>query len=128
MIGPLLRVAASAAAARSLRVAANEAMTRAALTLGAALAIPARLRMFNWLRRRHQCGSECQICSERCTVQAIHPTGEINPNECIYCLECQTYYVDDHICPPLVASRKKRERRLALAAGQDISAERPDNG
>ena len=96
--------------------------------LGAALAIPARLRMFNWLRRRHQCGSECQICSERCTVQAIHPTGEINPNECIYCLECQTYYVDDHICPPLVASRKKRERRLALAAGQDISAERPDNG
>ncbi|WNJ99566.1 4Fe-4S binding protein [Thalassospiraceae bacterium LMO-JJ14] len=96
--------------------------------LGAALAIPARLRMFNWLRRRHQCGSECQICSERCTVQAIHPTGEINPNECIYCLECQTYYVDDHICPPLVASRKKRERRQALTAGQDISAERPDHG
>jgi len=95
--------------------------------LGAALAIPARLRMFNWLRRRHQCGSECQICSERCTVQAIHPTGEINPNECIYCLECQTYYVDDHICPPLVASRKKRERRLALASGQDISIERPED-
>ncbi len=95
--------------------------------LGAALAIPARLRMFNWLRRRHQCGSECQICSERCTVQAIHPTGEINPNECIHCLECQTYYVDSHICPPLVASRKKRERRLALAAGEDISDERFDN-
>jgi len=95
--------------------------------LGAALAIPARLRMFNWLRRRHQCGSECQICSERCTVQAIHPTGEINPNECIYCLECQTYYVDDHICPPLVASRKKRERRLALASGQDVSMERPED-
>ncbi|MBO6519596.1 MAG: regulatory protein NosR [Rhodospirillales bacterium] len=88
--------------------------------LGAALAIPARLRMFNWLRRRHQCGRECQICSERCTVQAIHPTGEINPNECIYCLECQTYYMDDHICPPLVATRKKRERRLALASGQAV--------
>ncbi len=91
--------------------------------LGAALAIPARLRMFNWLRRRHQCGSECQICSERCTVQAIHPTGEINPNECIYCLECQTYYVDDHVCPPLVLRRKKRERRLALNDGHDISTE-----
>ena len=95
--------------------------------LGAALAIPARLRMFNWLRRRHQCGHECQICSERCTVQAIHPTGEINPNECIHCLECQTYYVDDHICPPLVAKRKKRERRMALAAGQNISAEASNN-
>lgn len=91
--------------------------------LGAALAIPARLRMFNWLRRRHQCGRECQICSERCTVQAIHPTGEINPNECIYCLECQTYYMDDHVCPPLVATRKKRERRLALANGQDVRME-----
>lgn len=91
--------------------------------LGAALAIPARLRMFNWLRRRRQCGSECQICSERCTVQAIHPTGEINPNECIHCLECQTYYVDDHVCPPLVVQRKKLERRHALAAGKDISAE-----
>ncbi len=91
--------------------------------LGAALAIPARLRMFNWLRRRHQCGRECQICSERCTVQAIHPTGEINPNECIYCLECQTYYMDDHICPPLVAARKKRERRLALAAGEVVNRE-----
>ena len=63
------------------------------------------------------------ICSERCTVQAIHPTGEINPNECIYCLECQTYYADDHICPPLVAQRKKRERRHALSAGQDVSTE-----
>jgi MYXO-CTERM domain-containing protein len=39
MIGPLLRVAASAAAARSLRSAANEAMNRALLTMGAALSI-----------------------------------------------------------------------------------------
>jgi len=39
MIGPLLRVAASAAAARSLRVAARDAATRAMLTLGAGAAI-----------------------------------------------------------------------------------------
>ena len=39
MIGPLLRVAASAAAARSLRVAAHEATTRALMTLGAAIAV-----------------------------------------------------------------------------------------
>ncbi|MCC7017230.1 MAG: regulatory protein NosR [Rhodospirillales bacterium] len=51
--------------------------------LGAALAIPARLRMFEWLKRRHQCGRECHICAVRCTVQAIHPNGAINPNECI---------------------------------------------
>jgi hypothetical protein len=39
MIGPLLRVAASAVAARSLRVAAHEAATRSLLTLGAGIAI-----------------------------------------------------------------------------------------
>ncbi|TAJ85563.1 MAG: hypothetical protein EPO10_07680 [Reyranella sp.] len=39
MIGPLLRVAASAAAARSLRAAAQDAVNRALLTMGAALAI-----------------------------------------------------------------------------------------
>ena len=39
MIGPLLRVAASAAAARSLRNAAHDVATRAMLAMGAALAI-----------------------------------------------------------------------------------------
>jgi hypothetical protein len=39
MIGPLLRVAASAAAARSLRTAAHEAAMRAILTIGAAVAV-----------------------------------------------------------------------------------------
>jgi hypothetical protein len=39
VIGPLLRVAASAAAARSLRVAAHDAASRALLTVGAGAAI-----------------------------------------------------------------------------------------
>jgi hypothetical protein len=39
MIGPLLRVAASAAAARSLRNAAHDAAMRAVLAVGAALAV-----------------------------------------------------------------------------------------
>lgn len=39
MIGPLLRVAASAAAARTLRSAAHDAATRAMMAVGAALAV-----------------------------------------------------------------------------------------
>ncbi|MBI2736215.1 MAG: hypothetical protein HYX38_06640 [Rhodospirillales bacterium] len=39
MIGPLLRVAASAAAARSLRNAAHDAATRALLAVAAAIAV-----------------------------------------------------------------------------------------
>jgi len=83
--------------------------------LGAALAIPARLRMFEWLKRRRQCGTECQICAVHCPVQAIHPLGQINPNECIHCLRCQTNYYDDKLCPPLIQRRTRREARAQLA-------------
>lgn len=79
--------------------------------LGAALAIPARIRMFEWLKRRWHCGRQCNICASKCPVQAIHPNGSINPNECIYCLNCQTLYFDDAVCPPLIERRKRREFR-----------------
>ncbi len=78
--------------------------------LGAALAVPARLRLFDWwLRRRKECGKQCQLCAVECEVQAIHSTGEINANECHFCLDCQATYWNDHKCPPLVTKRKKRE-------------------
>ncbi len=83
--------------------------------LGAALAIPARLRQFEWLRRRRQCGVECRICATTCPVQAIQPEGQIHPGECIYCLTCQVNYHDDQLCPPLVQRRLRRERRRAMA-------------
>ncbi len=79
--------------------------------LGAALAIPARLRMFDWLKRYRQCGNPCQQCANECMVQAIHPEGQINPNECIYCQHCQQLYYDDHRCPVMLQQRLKRERR-----------------
>ena len=78
--------------------------------LGAGLAIPARFRLFNWLKRRNECGRPCQICANECTVQAINSLGEINANECHYCLDCQKSYWNDHKCPPLVQLRKRRER------------------
>jgi len=84
--------------------------------LGAALAIPARLRMFEWLKRRVQCGRECRICATRCPVQAIHPLGQINPNECIHCLNCQTLYYNATTCPPLVARAQRRQRDKPTAA------------
>lgn len=79
--------------------------------LGAALAIPARMRMFEWLKRYRECGSECHVCARRCTVQAIHPLGQINPNECIYCLKCQANYFDHDICLHL---KKRAQRRQPL--------------
>jgi len=83
--------------------------------LGAALAIPSRLRIFDWLRRRKECGRPCQTCAVECEVQAIRPTGEINTNECHYCLDCQVTYWNTNKCPPLAEKRKKRERARKLA-------------
>lgn len=81
--------------------------------LGAALAIPGRFRLFDWwLRRRKECGKPCQVCSHRCSVRAIRPTGEINANECHYCLDCQVIYYNDRICLPLIDKRKRREQHL----------------
>lgn len=84
--------------------------------LGAALAIPGRLRMFEWLRRYKECGSPCRTCANECMVQAIHPEGHINPNECLYCMHCQILYHHDRRCPVMIKKRERRERRTALAS------------
>lgn len=80
--------------------------------LGAGLAIPAKLKLFDWIKRYpNDCGSPCQVCAKECMVQAIHPEGHINMNECVNCLHCQVRYADDQVCPVVVKKRKKRERR-----------------
>ncbi|KJZ39899.1 MULTISPECIES: transcriptional regulator NosR [Pseudomonas] len=76
--------------------------------LGAALAIPSNFRLFDWLKRRKDCGTPCQLCAKECEIQAIHPDGRINANECHYCLDCQMTYQNDNKCPPLINKRKKR--------------------
>jgi NosR/NirI family nitrous oxide reductase transcriptional regulator len=83
--------------------------------LGAALAIPGRIRMFEWLKRYPECGSPCQRCAKECPVQSIHPEGQINVNECIYCMHCQELYHDDHRCPHMIQVRLKREKFTALS-------------
>lgn len=89
--------------------------------LGAALAIPGRLRMFDWLRRYRECGNPCMRCFKECPVEAIHPEGHINPNECISCLHCQVLYHSDKKCPVKIQRRLKREKREALGKGIPIA-------
>ncbi len=89
--------------------------------LGGALAIPARIRMFDWLKRYRECGNPCHICANECPVDAIHPTGEINPNECINCLHCQLLYQSEAKCPVIIRQLKRRQ---AAQAGVAASAGR----
>lgn len=77
--------------------------------LGAGLAIPAKLKIFDWLKRRPQCGRECRLCETKCTVGAIDAIGRINANECVLCLRCQVIMNDDTQCPVL----KRRARAEA---------------
>ncbi|WP_238962888.1 NosR/NirI family protein [Pseudomonas sp. AF32] len=86
---------------------------RYACPLGAALAMPTRLRLFDWLKRRKECGNPCQLCARECEIQAIHPDGRINANECHYCLDCQMTWHNENKCPPLINKRKKRGKAPA---------------
>jgi NosR/NirI family nitrite reductase transcriptional regulator len=80
--------------------------------LGAGIAIPAKLKIFDWLKRRPQCGRECRLCETKCTVGAIDTLGRINPNECVLCLRCQVIMNDGTQCPVL----KRRARAEGVPA------------
>ena len=89
--------------------------------LGAALAIPAKMRVFEWMNRYRECGNPCQRCSAECMVQAIHPDGRISPNECLYCMHCQVLYQHDKKCP--VCIKKRKRRALLLGDTGQMAAE-----
>lgn len=94
--------------------------------LGGALAIPARMRMFNWLNRYHECGDPCQLCARECPVQAIHPTGEINPNECVNCLHCQVLYQSGDRCPVVIKKIKRHDKLVRSTAGLEAALARKE--
>ena len=93
--------------------------------LGAALAIPGKIRTFEWLKRWPECGTPCQRCANECPVQAIHPEGQINVNECVYCMHCQEVYHDDQRCPHMIQKRLKREKFVALSTPESRGEKKP---
>ena len=86
--------------------------------LGAALALLGRVRIFNWIARRSECGTPCQTCRHRCDYQAIAPAGKdagkIDYAECFQCLDCVQLYDDQDKCLPLVRERKGRTIPIRL--------------
>lgn len=74
--------------------------------LGGAMSLGGRLRIFNWLTRRPECGKPCQSCKAKCAYDAIEPTGEIRYDGCFQCLDCVGIYHDDKRCPVLIYEKK----------------------
>lgn len=87
--------------------------------LGAALAIPGRLAMFDWLKRYRNCGDPCHLCAQDCMVQAITPLGDINPNECLHCMNCQVKYFDATVCPVMILKQAKSAKSSSSPADQE---------
>ena len=75
--------------------------------LGALMAIGGLLRRKDWIARRAECGSPCQLCKVKCNYGAITKTGRIRYDECFECLDCVTIYNDDTQCVPLILKSKK---------------------
>ncbi|KCV82132.1 regulator of nitric oxide reductase transcription [Actibacterium atlanticum] len=75
--------------------------------LGALMAIGGLLRRREWIARRSECGSPCQLCKVKCNYGAITKTGRIRYDECFECLDCVTIYNDKTQCVPLILKSKK---------------------
>ena len=81
--------------------------------LGAGLAVMGKARRVDWLKRRAECGSACQLCRRRCAYGAIERSGAIRYDDCFQCLDCVGIYHDAGRCAPLLLERRKG-RRIAV--------------
>lgn len=82
--------------------------------LGAVMAIGGLLRGRNWIARREECGSPCQLCKVKCGYGAIRKSGSIQYSECFGCLDCVSIHNDTKRCVPLIlAARQNRKLEAA---------------
>lgn len=77
--------------------------------LGAGMVVLGRLRQWDWLTRRAECGQPCQRCRSDCSYQAIEKPGKIDYDECFQCLDCVAIYTNDELCVPLILQNRKAE-------------------
>jgi transcriptional regulator of nitric oxide reductase len=84
-----------------------KAFCRFLCPLGGVMSLGGRLRVFNWLTRRAECGKPCQSCKAKCAYDAIEPSGEIRYDACFQCLDCVGIYHDPQRCAPILLYEKK---------------------
>jgi NosR/NirI family nitrous oxide reductase transcriptional regulator len=92
--------------------------------LGAVMVIGGKLRRFDWIARRLECGKPCQTCRHRCDYDAIERSGAIRYDDCFQCLDCVGIYHDPQRCAPVLLYRRKG-RVVAPQGGVPAGAELP---
>lgn len=88
--------------------------------LGAALALPSWLRLAGPYRRNY-CQT-CTICTKTCEPRAIDAHGRIDPRECMNCMECESNYRSETVCPPLIALSRLDKTAAAKAIEAELQA------
>lgn len=83
--------------------------------LGAVMALGGLLRGRDWIARRAECGTPCQLCRVKCNYGAIRKTGKIDYSECFQCLDCVAIHDDAKRCVPLVLAARKGGRAAPSA-------------
>ncbi|UMY17929.1 4Fe-4S binding protein [Methylobacterium organophilum] len=74
--------------------------------LGATFALLGKVRLLDWIPRRAECGSPCQLCKVRCRYGAIARSGRVDYDECFQCMDCVTIVRDPGLCVPQILERK----------------------
>ena len=87
--------------------------------LGAVMVLGGKLRRFDWLARRLECGQPCQSCRHRCEYDAIERSGAIRYDDCFQCLDCVGIYHDPQRCAPVLLYRRKG--RVVTANGVPLA-------
>jgi transcriptional regulator of nitric oxide reductase len=96
-----------------LSMALFKGFCRYVCPLGALLAIGGLLRRKDWIARRADCGSPCQLCKVKCRYGAIEKSGAVDYAECFQCLDCVTIHESPKQCVPLILAGKRAARRPA---------------
>jgi NosR/NirI family transcriptional regulator, nitrous oxide reductase regulator len=90
--------------------------------LGGGMAVLGRLRRFDWIARRTECGTPCQRCRSDCAYQAIGKTGKVDYDECFQCMDCVVIYHSEQLCVPVYnrarAGAEHKVIPIAPAGGQ----------
>ena len=87
-----------------------KAFCRYLCPLGAGLALLGSIQRLDWLTRRTECGSPCQLCRRICEYNAIAEDGRIIYRECFQCLDCVSVYTDPKRCVAEVVMRRSGRR------------------
>lgn len=84
--------------------------------LGAGLGALGRLRRWDWIARRSECGQPCQRCRSDCAYQAIDKQGAVDYDECFQCLDCVVIYESDALCVPRILDARAQRAVIPIHA------------